>query len=298
VSHFQAAKPGTTLAGYTVMAEIGRGAASVIYLVQDPKTKHIWALKRVEKNDAKDQRFIDQALSEAEIAQKVRHPGIRHIERVIKARKRLITLKEVFLLMEYVDGISVEAHPPSTFEQAMDIFQQTAKALHVMHTAGYVHADMKPNNIVVCEDGSVKIIDLGQACAIGTIKERIQGTPEYIAPEQVHRREITPRTDIYNFGATMYWVLTHKHIPTAIPKGDSLVSSLEDSMIERPPPPTEVNRRIPLELSDLIMECIEVNPNDRPESMQDILAVLENVEDEIASMHGESPKPGNEAGSA
>ena len=298
MSHFQAAKPGTTLAGYTVMAEIGRGAASVIYLVQDPKTKHVWALKRVEKNDAKDQRFIDQALSEAEVAQKVRHPAIRHIERVIKTRKNLITLKEVFLLMEYVDGIAVEAHPPSTFEEAIDIFKQAAEALHVMHKAGYVHADMKPNNIVICEDGSVKIIDLGQACPIGTVKERIQGTPEYIAPEQVHRRKITPRTDIYNFGATMYWVLTHKHIPTAIPKGDSLVSSLEDSMIERPPPPTEVNKRIPLELSDLIMECIEVNPEDRPESMQDILAVLENVEDEIAAMHEDASKPGNEAESA
>jgi len=297
VSDPQGVKPGSTLAGYTVMAEIGRGAASVIYLVQHPKTKHVWALKRVEKNDPKDQRFIDQALSEAAIAQKIRHPGIRHIERVIKARKRFITLKEVYLLMEYVDGISVEAHPPGTFEEALEIFKQSASAIDAMHKAGYVHADMKPNNIVVCENGEVKIIDLGQACPIGTVKERIQGTPEYIAPEQVHRRQITPRTDIYNFGATMYWVLTHKHIPTAIPKGDSLVSSLEDSRIERPAPPAEVNQRIPLALSDLIMECIEVAPADRPESMQDVLAVLENVEDEIQMMH-EPAKPSNEAESA
>ena len=272
------------LAGYTVMAEIGRGAASVIYLVQHPKTKHVWALKRIEKNDPKDQRFIDQALSEAAVAQKIRHPGVRHIERVIKSRKHLITLTEVYLLMEYVDGISVEAHPPGTFEEAMEIFKQSASAIDALHKAGYVHADMKPNNIVVCENGEVKIIDLGQACPIGTVKERIQGTPEYIAPEQVHRRQITPRTDIYNFGATMYWVLTQKHIPTAIPKGDSLVSSIEDSRIERPAPPAEVNQRIPLALSDLIMECIEVAPADRPESMQDILAVLENVEDEIEMM--------------
>ena len=284
MGHFEAAKPGTTLAGYTVMAEIGRGAASVIYLVQHPKTKHVWALKRVEKNDPKDQRFINQAISEAEIAQKVKNPAIRHIEKVIKSRK-LMQLKELFLLMEYVDGISVEAHPPSTFEEALDIFKQAAKGIHAMHLAGYVHADMKPNNLVVCENGDVKIIDLGQACPIGTVKERIQGTPEYIAPEQVHRREITPRTDVYNFGATMYWVLTRKHIPTAIPKGDSLVSSLDDSLIEMPPPPTEVNPKIPLRLSDLIMECIEVAPEDRPDSMQEIIEVLDVVEEEIAEMH-------------
>lgn len=88
-----------------------------------------------------------------------------------------------------------------------------------LHAVGYVHADMKPNNIVMTVTGDIRIIDLGQACKIGTIKERIQGTPDYIAPEQVHRREITPKTDIYNLGATMYWVLTQHHIPTAIPKG-------------------------------------------------------------------------------
>ena len=298
--HFESAKPGTTLAGYTVMAEIGRGAASVIYLVQDPKSKRVWALKQVEKNEPKDQRFIDQALSEAEIGQKIDHPGIRHIERVIKSRKKLITLKELFLLMEYVDGISIEKHPPSTFEQAMDVFKQTADALQAIHDAGYVHADMKPNNIVLCENNEIKIIDLGQACAIGTIKERIQGTPDYIAPEQVHRRQITPSTDVYNFGATMYWVLTHQHIPTAIPKNNSLVSSLDDSLIEPPTPPTEVNPRIPLRLSDLIMECCEVDPDDRPRTMRDVLATLESVEDDITELHSGSTSvsPPSEAESA
>jgi len=201
---------------------------------------------------------------------------------VLFRSKKLITLKEVFLLMEYVDGISIERHPPGTFEEAIDIFRQTASAVQAMHKAGYVHADMKPSNVVICENGVVKLIDLGQACPIGTVKERIQGTPDYIAPEQVHRRQITPRTDVYNFGATMYWVLTHKNIPTAIPKGNSLVSSLDDSLIERPTPPTELNPRIPLRLSDLIMDCVEVDPDDRPGSMAEVEGVLREVESELA----------------
>ena len=275
---FKPAKPGTKLAGFSVLAEVGRGAASTIYLVQNPKTKQVWALKHVRKDDAKSQRFLDQAEAEYQIAQRVKHPTIRHIERVIKTRQRLVTVKELFLVMEYVDGISIERHPPESFEQAVDIFLQTARGLAHMHSCGYVHADMKPNNVVLCEDGSVKVIDLGQACAIGTIKERIQGTPDYIAPEQVHRREITPLTDIYNLGATMYWVLTQHHIPTAMSsKAGSLIDGLDDELIERPTPVCELNPRVPEALSDLISACVEVRPADRPDSMNVVVAQLEAV---------------------
>ena len=259
------------MAGFDVLAEIGQGAASRIFLVQDPKSKQIWALKHVEKNNSKDQRFLDQALKEADVAQRVRSPYVRGVERVIKTRRALVQVSEVFLLMEYVDGISVEQHPPESFEQALDIFLQTAKGLRHMHQCGFAHADMKPNNIVVNEAGSVKIIDLGQACSIGTVKERIQGTPDYIAPEQVHRREITPKTDIYNLGATMYWCLTQQHIPTALPKDDSLLPSLDDKFIEKPTPVEELNPRVPQSLCDLIMHCVEVNPTQRPDDMNDVI---------------------------
>ena len=274
---FRSVKPGTKLAGFDVLAEIGQGAASHIFLVQDPKTRQIWALKHVEKHSSKDQRFLNQALREADIAQKVRSPYVRAIERVIKGRKALVQVTEVFLLMEYVDGISVEQHPPGSFEQVVDIFLQTAKGLRHMHQCGFVHADMKPNNIVVNETGDVKIIDLGQACAVGTIKERIQGTPDYIAPEQVHRREITPKTDIYNLGATMYWCLTQRHIPTALPKEDSLLPSLEDQFIEKPTPINELNPRVPKILCDLVNHCVEVIPRNRPDDMNDVIERLQVV---------------------
>ncbi len=260
-------KPGSRLAGFSVLAEVGRGAASVIYLVQDPKTKQIWALKHLVKNTSKDQRFLDQAETEADVSSKLSHPGIRRVEKCIKNRA-LLNVKELFLVMEYIDGVSVERHPPKTLERAVEIFHQTAQALAHMHERGWVHADMKPNNVVVCEDGSVKVIDLGQSCPIGTVKERIQGTPDYIAPEQVHLRPITPRTDIYNLGATMYWVLTHKNIPTAIPKGDSLVNALDDSLIERPKPIKQLSPMLPDMLAELVMQSVEVDADRRPESMR------------------------------
>ncbi|MEC9373726.1 MAG: serine/threonine-protein kinase [Planctomycetota bacterium] len=260
-------KPGTKAAGFNVLAELGQGAASVIYLVQDPKTKQIWALKHVVKETQKDQRFLDQAEAEYEVAAKLDHPVVRKIPRLVKNRK-LLQVKDLFLVMEYVDGVSIEKHPPSRLTDAVLIFQRVAEGLAHMHDRGFVHADMKPNNVVVCDDSAVKIIDLGQSCPVGAVKERIQGTPDYIAPEQVHRRQITPRTDVYNLGATMYWVLTQKHIPTALPKGDSLVTSLEDDFIEKPKPVSELNPRVPQRLNDLIMQCVEVNPDNRPESMK------------------------------
>jgi len=262
-------KKGDVIDGYRVLAEVGRGAASVIYLVQEIKTKQIWALKQVEKHTDKDQRFLDQAEEEAKVAQAINHPGIRKIKKVIK-KGSFLAVKELFLVMEFVDGISLEKHPPATFEQAVDIFHQTAEALAAMHDAGYVHADMKPNNIVVCEDGSIKVIDLGQSCPIGTVKPRIQGTPDYIAPEQVHRRPITPLTDVYNFGATMYWVLTRQHVPTALAKGDSLMGSLDDNLIAKPKRTIELNPRVLPKLDELVMQCVEVREDDRPRSMHEV----------------------------
>ncbi len=264
------------------MAELGRGAASIIYLVQDPKSKQIWSLKHVRREGAKDQRFLDQTEREYEVGSKVDHPAVRRVEKLIRTRK-LMTVKEIFLVMEYVDGISVERHPPETFIQATDIFKQVAAGLAAMHDQGWVHADMKPNNIVLSDDGTVKIIDLGQSCSSGTVKERIQGTPDYIAPEQVHRREITPKTDVYNLGATMYWALTGKHIPTALPKGESLVSSLDDEFIEKPKPVKDHNPRVPDRLNDLVMECVEIDPDDRPDTMHIVADRLDLIHAQLVA---------------
>jgi eukaryotic-like serine/threonine-protein kinase len=262
-------KVGDQIEGYRILQEVGRGAASVIYLVRDPKTKQIWAMKHVEKNDPKDQRFLDQAESEYKIASSLDHPSIRKIDRLIKKKTNLVNVRELFLIMEFVDGISEDRQPPRTFEKAVDIFSQVAHALGHMHSRGFVHADMKPNNIMVT-DGVAKIIDLGQSCKIGTVKERIQGTPDYIAPEQVHRRPITPKTDIYNLGATMYWTITRDHIPTALAKEDSLVGSLDDALIPRAKPAIDINKRIHPKLNELVMQCVEVDPAKRPASMDEV----------------------------
>jgi eukaryotic-like serine/threonine-protein kinase len=267
-------KPGELIEGYRVLSELGRGAASIIYLVQDPKTKQIWALKHVAKEDAKDDRFLKQTECEAEIAAKLQHPNIRRVERMIKRKDGLLSVSELILVMELIDGEPLDKAPPRTFEQAAHTFEQVARAMAFMHAKGIVHADMKPNNVIVTAAGEAKIIDLGQSCATNTVKKRIQGTPDYIAPEQVHRRPITEKTDVYNLGATMYWALTRRFVPTALAKPDSLVGSLDDELMEKPKPTTEWNSRVPEMFDKLIMECVEIEPARRPESM---IAVAEKL---------------------
>ena len=265
-------KKGELVEGYRVLSELGRGAASVIYLVQEPKTKQVWALKHVIRESAKDQRFLDQAEAEYQIASALDHPRIRKISRLIKKKPSLVsmTTSELYLVMEMVDGSSLEREPPRTFEDAAWIFEQVALAMAHMHGRGYVHADMKPNNVVIDHEDNAKIIDLGQSCRVGTVKERIQGTPDYIAPEQVHRRPITEKTDVYNLGATMYWALTRKFVPTALARGDSLVGSLEDHLIERPKRTIELNSRVPELFDKLVMECVEIDPAKRPANMVEV----------------------------
>lgn len=278
-----AVAPGSDLAGFRILTELGAGAASRLYLVQDPKTKQVWALKHVKKETEKDQRYLDQTEIEYAVGSQLRHPNVRHVERLIKNR-RVIRVSEMFLLLELVDGVPLDKMPPETPLEAADIFQQVAEGLLYMHQTGYVHGDMKPNNIIVTDAGLAKIIDLGQSCTVGTVKERIQGTVDYIAPEQVHRRAITPATDVYNFGATMYWCLTGKHIPTAMSNRSGLGMAKDNHQLERPTPVSELNKDVSKEFSDLILECVFPEPDDRPtiETVRNRLQIihlrLENVQ--------------------
>jgi serine/threonine-protein kinase len=267
---------------YIVLAKLGEGAASTLYAVQNPKDKQVSALKYVEKTNEKSQRFLDQVEQEYVIGSKLDHSSLRKIKKLIKHRK-LFKVTALSMLMELVDATTLDQKLPKNHIQAVDIFLQIAEGLSHMHGRGFVHADMKPNNVLVDDCGKVKIIDLGQACAIGTIKKRIQGTPGYMAPEQAHRGEVTAKTDIYNLGAMMYWVLVGEVIPTAMPPkqtNTSLVSGAVDAdKVELPVAPHERNTRIHSLLSKQIMDCVQPDPNNRPETMSVVVNRLELIRD-------------------
>ncbi|MEM6459637.1 MAG: serine/threonine-protein kinase [Planctomycetota bacterium] len=278
------------IAGYDVVSTLGEGAHSTIYAVRD-KTGQLMVLKRVVKEDPRQQRFIDQALAEHEVASKIDHPRVRKSIRVVKQRN-VIRVSEVLVLMELIDGQTLEQHRPTDPLQLAAIYHQAAEGLRAMHRAGFVHADIKPNNIMLTQKDGVKLIDFGQSCKSGTVKPRIQGTPDYIAPEQVKRQAITERTDVFNLGATFYWLLTGQHIPTLIPSKKAQGVTLKHAEPKRGQPPIEVNPEISPALSSLVMDCIEHDPQHRPQSMDQVLDRLQIAAAQIQRQKAEQAPAG------
>lgn len=258
---------------YDVLERLGEGAGSIIYSVRDPETHHIYALKHVIRSDSKDIRFIEQMEVEYEISRQFTHPNLRRSYSLKIVKTLLLKVSEAFLVMELVDGTPLDQRlPPSLLDQ-IDTFVQAAEGLKAMHLLGYAHCDIKPNNILRGDSGQVKVIDFGQSCKIGTVKERIQGTPDYIAPEQVNRRPISVQTDVFNLGATIYWAFCGRHIPTLYTvnrKGEN--SFLLDTRFETP---QDINPKIPPVLSNLVMDCIATRPQKRPADMDQVIMRLE-----------------------
>ncbi len=281
------------LFGYPIVKKLGEGAASTVYVVRDPDSNGLFTLKHVVRKSERDDRFLEQVEAEYTLGSKVQHANVRGTVRLERKRKLFRTV-ELGLVLEFVDGLTLEEHPPKSILASVRIFAQVAVGLASMHAKGVVHADMKPNNVMLtARTGLVKIIDLGQACPIGTVKKRIQGTPGFIAPEQATREEITPLTDIYNFGATMYWALISDLIPTAMPPKDDTQSklyrgALDAKSIRLPVPPHERRSDVPPILSKTIMECVQPDPQKRVQLMAHLATRLTLIGDLI-----ESPPPTN-----
>ena len=175
--------------GFTIIRRLGTGARSTIYLATDVEDRSQVALKRVIFERPEDTRIFEQVDTEYKVAQRVDHPYIRKCYKLKKIRG-MIKVKEMLLSMEYFDGKSLEDCPTLSLGDVLLVFRMVASGLNAMHHHGFVHCDIKPNNILINKSGSIKIIDLGQSCKIGTIKPRIQGTPDYIAPEQVKSAKV------------------------------------------------------------------------------------------------------------
>lgn len=257
--------------GFNIIKRIGTGARSIIYLAEDQQTKINVALKRVIYEKPEDVRIFEQMETEYKVAKRIDHPYVRKCHKLKKIR-RLFKVTELLLSMELFDGISLEEGPSLSLLDVLLVFRMVADGLNAMHREGFIHCDIKPNNILLSKTGSIKIIDLGQSCRTGTVKPRIQGTPDYIAPEQVLRKPLGPRTDIFNLGATMYWALTGHNVPTLIPKKkDDLTLVMPKSC----PAPHERQKQIPLEISRFVMDCVKDEVAERPRDMKMITSRLD-----------------------
>jgi serine/threonine-protein kinase len=263
-----------SLFGYEVVDFLGEGAGSRIFAAAHPQTKQIYALKYVVPKVEKDIRFVEQLEGEYEVGRQVKHPGLRRSLELKVSRSLFRKVTEAGLVMELFDGVSLEQRLPRSLIGLVEVFVQTAEALGSLHALGYVHCDLKPNNILVDAAGHAKVIDLGQAVKAGTAKTRIQGTPDFIAPEQVKLLPVTVQTDVFNLGATMYWCLCGAKLPTLFNIKKSENSFLVDTAITTP---RDCNPMVPEQLSNLVMECVRTQPSRRPADMAELSRRLEII---------------------
>lgn len=263
------------LPGYEVISRIGKGAGAVISLAIERSAGRQVAIKHIVRRGPEDDRFIAQAENEWEVSRKLEHPYLRRSLDVVRVRKWLKT-RELFLVMEYVDGDRLEDECPRDLRMIVAIFMKVAEGLQALHQLGYAHADIKPNNILLTKSG-LKIIDFGQSCPLGHVKERVQGTPDYIAPEQVQRREIDQRTDVYNLGATMYWVMTGKWYRTMVTVAPAGATRIALESERGNDPPHALNPRIPVPLSKIVMDCCATIREHRLRDMREVISRLEVV---------------------
>lgn len=262
------------LFGYDVVTRLGEGAASVIYAAKSRRDGVWYALKHLVVRSAYDGRYVEQLEQELAVSRRLGHPALRRCYELKKRRNVFLRVTEAALVMELVEGVPLDQQRPQPLRVVMGYFRQAAEALGALHYLRYVHCDVKPNNILVCPDGRIKLIDFGHACRSGTVKRRIQGTPDFIAPEQVTRGAVTVRTDVFSFGATLYWALSGQRIATLYTVGRSQREVVAEC---RFPSPRQINEAVPQALSDLVMDCVRLEPARRPADMDEVIRRMEQA---------------------
>ena len=242
---------------FQIVRPLGNGAGSTILLIRDKAAGgKRYALKVVKRQSPDDDVYIAQAQLEFAVSQRLNHPTIVKIYD-IRLKRSLFRVAGVELLEEYVDGKTLDEIEAPEMGQLVLIFRKVCSGLNHMHRRGVYHGDLKPSNIMLSRAGEVKLIDFGTAWIRGQEKNRVQGTPQYMAPEQAFERVVDQRTDIYNFGATMYRMFTGRYAQQGILRPD-------EAPVRTLVPPIEINPKIPGTLNETIMACLELTPERRP----------------------------------
>jgi len=257
---------------YQVLEELGRGGMGKVYKVFDKEIKEKVALKLLNPDIAADERIIERFRNELKLARQVSH---RYVCRMFDLNKEG---DAYFITMEYISGEDlksmVKMMGPMSSGKALIISKQVCKGLAEAHRRGIAHLDLKPQNIMIDKEGSVRIMDFGIA---HSLKEKIKpkagvliGTPEYMSPEQVQGKDVDHRSDIYSLGIILYEMLTGE-VPF---EGDTPLSVVQKQKSMAPPDPRNINSQIPEEISQMILRCLE---KDRGKRYQDAEEVLEEI---------------------
>jgi Tol biopolymer transport system component len=285
---------GRTIAHYRVLEKIGAGGMGVVYKARDLHLGRFVALKLLPPEYVADPERRRRFVQEARAASALNHPNI-------------VTIHDItheagtdFIVMECVEGKTLDRRIGHRGLQLPDVLKyavQIADALAKAHSAGIVHRDLKPTNVMVSNDGAVKVLDFGLA----KLTEQIQGdetssrvtvdsegrpiteeglivgTVTYMSPEQAEGKKIDARSDIFSLGTVLYEMVTGQKAF----QGTSKMSTLSAILHQEPKPVSTIAQAIPAELERLINRCLRKDPSRRFQHMDDVKVALDELKDEL-----------------
>jgi tRNA A-37 threonylcarbamoyl transferase component Bud32 len=248
--------------GYEVLGELGRGGMGVVYKARHRALNRVVALKMILAGEHAGPQAVARFRAEAEAVAALGHPGIVQIYEIGEHDGR------PFLALEFAEGGSLAARldeNPWPADRAAALVEALARAVQYAHDRGVVHRDLKPDNVLLDEDGGPKVTDFGLAKRLAggegyTRTGEVLGTPSYMAPEQAAgRKDVGPATDVYGLGAILYRLLAGRPPFRADTPLDTLVQVLE----EDPAPVRQLNPAVPRDLATVVHRCLRKEPAKR-----------------------------------
>lgn len=262
---------GMIIAGrYEVEKKIGTGGMSDVYKAKDHTLGRCVAIKVLKPEFCEDMNFVTKFRTEAQSAAGLEHPNIVNIYDVGSQDGFY------YIIMEYVQGITLKTYIEKkgrlNYKETLSIAIQVGRGIQAAHAKNIIHRDIKPQNIIISNDGKVKVTDFGIARAVSehTIHSDVMGSVHYASPEQARNGYVSNRSDIYSLGIVMYEMVTGR-VPY---DGDSTVAvaikHLQDEMV----PPSEYAPDVPISLEKIILKCTQKSADRRYDSMESLLVDL------------------------
>jgi serine/threonine protein kinase len=281
---------GQQVGSYQILSLLGSGGMGVVYKARDIRLKRFVAIKVLPADQISDPERRRRFIQEARAASALNHPNI-------------ITIYEIgreqdtdFIAMEYVNGKTLDQRIPRKgmkLNEALKVAIQTADALAKAHSAGIIHRDLKPTNVMVTDEGQVKVLDFGLAkltevesdeggtrtTQLETEEGTIVGTVSYMSPEQAECKKVDARSDIFSFGAVLYEMVTAQKAF----QGESKLLALAAIANREPKAVSQLVSAVPHDLEKIINRCLRKDRERRYQYMADVKINLQELKEESDS---------------
>jgi serine/threonine-protein kinase len=266
---------------YALVRKIGSGGMADVWLAEDRELDREVAIKILHDRFAQDQEFVERFRREAQSAAGLQHPN------VVSIFDRGAFRDSYFIAMEYIDGPQLKqlVKGGMGIEDAIDFTRQILGAARFAHRKGIIHRDIKPQNVLIDDEGRAKVADFGIARGESsdiTGTGSVMGTAQYLSPEQAQGKETTARSDIYSIGVVLYEALTGR-VPF---EGDSAVAVALKQVSETPRRPSALNPKVPPALDAVVMRALAKDPDARFKDADAFLKALD-----AAERAPETPRP-------